>query len=84
MGKYSVGVLIPTEQAKTWNSVYWCVSELLILYSFELEVEPYLRPCECIGQEAEDAVKDELISEFKALQPPGPAVPERGGVGGLG
>ena len=72
MGKYSVGVLIPTEQAKTWNSVQECVAELLYPYWFEVEVEqPYVRPCDCIGEEAENAVEAELESEFKALQPPG-------------
>ena len=34
-------------------------------------VEPSGRPCDRIGQEAEDAVLDKLESAFEALQPPG-------------
>ena len=71
MGRYSVGVLIPAERAKTWNSVWVCVEELLAPYSADVEVEPYVRPCDCIGREAENAVRAELESEFEALQPPG-------------
>ena len=71
MGRYSVGVLIPAERAKTWKSVWECVEELLAPYSADVEVEAYVRPCDCIGQEAEHAVRAELESEFEALQPPG-------------
>ena len=71
MGRYSVGVLIPTEQAKTWNSVWECVEELLGRYLTDVEVEPYVRPCDCIGREAENAVRAELESEFAALRRPG-------------
>ena len=71
MGRYSVGVLIPTERAKTWHSVWECVEELLAPYSTDMEVESYVRPCDCIGREAEDAVEAKLESEFEALQPAG-------------
>ena len=33
-------------------------------------MEPSGRPCDRIGQEAEDAVLDKLESAFEALQPP--------------
>ena len=71
MGRYSVGVLIPTERAKTWHSVWECVEELLAPYSTDMEVESYVRPCDCIGREAEDAVEGKLESQFEALQPAG-------------
>ena len=70
MGRYSVGVLIPSERAKTWNSVWERVDLLLAPYSADVEVEPYGRPCDCIGQEAEDAVDATLEAEFEALHPP--------------
>ena len=49
MGRYSVGVLIPAERAKRWKSVWECFEELLAPYSADVEVEAYVRPCDCIG-----------------------------------
>ena len=48
MGRYSVGVLIPAERAKSWKSVWECFEELLAPYSADVEVEAYVRPCDCM------------------------------------
>ena len=61
---FHLGVLLPAELAGGQESVELAIDALMEPYWQDMEVDPYMTRCYCVGQTAEEEVDRQVESEF--------------------